>query len=243
MAHAGSSFLKPVESRRAFEEILHQLEQAIIAGHIAAGDRLPPERELADRFGVSRTSVREALRVLEALGVVRVRRGADNGATLLEKPGNAFTHLFNFQLALEHISVRSLVEFRTLIESWAAATVARRNGAEVADELEQLVEQMGRQGVDQPTFQELDAAFHLQLVRAGGNELLTLVLEGARSAIARVMLEAISTVRDWPATRRRLVREHRAVCAAMREQRPEDAAKVIEKHIRDFYEAHMDLQR
>jgi GntR family transcriptional repressor for pyruvate dehydrogenase complex len=240
MKSPSTSFLKPVESRRAFEEILHQLEQAIVAGHIAAGDRLPPERELADRFRVSRTSVREALRVLEALGVVRVRRGADNGATLLEEPGNAFVHLFNFQLALEHISVASLVEFRTLIESWAAATVARRHGAEVAPELERLVAQMGRRGVDPAAFHELDAAFHLELVRAAGNELVTLVLEGARSAIARVMLEAITSAGDWPATQRRLVREHRAVCSAIRERRPEEAAKLIEKHIRDFYDAHLD---
>src|SRR5204862_6394506 len=90
------AYVRPVRGRRAFEEILLQLEEAISAGHLSAGDRLPPERELATRFQVSRTSVREALRVLETLGIVSVRRGAENGATLREEPGNALTQLLRF---------------------------------------------------------------------------------------------------------------------------------------------------
>src|SRR5690349_13555237 len=127
-------FLRPVEGRRAFEEIPHQLEEAIAAGHLSAGDRLPPERELAAHFQVSRTSVREALRVLEALGIVSVRRGADNGATILEKPGNALTHLLRFHLALHHVSLTSLIEFRVVIESWAAGALARKRSAQALAE-------------------------------------------------------------------------------------------------------------
>ena len=113
-----------VSTRRAFEDILLQLEQSLTSNDLAAGDRLPPERELAATFNVSRASVREALRVLEALGLVRVRRGADNGAVFLERPNNALEPLFRFHLALEHASVENLIEFRTVIETWTVQAAA-----------------------------------------------------------------------------------------------------------------------
>src|SRR5262245_5075585 len=109
---------KRVSTRRTFEDILLQLEESLASNALAAGDRLPPERELAAKFKVSRASVREALRVLEALGLVRVRRGADTGAVFLERPNNAIEPLFRFHLALQHASVENLIEFRTVIETW-----------------------------------------------------------------------------------------------------------------------------
>ena len=103
------------------------VEAAIVAGELVAGDRLPSERQLAQQFAVSRTSIREALRVLEALGVVRVRPGAEHGATLVDAAGDALRDILQFQLALRHISIASLVEFRLVIESWSARCEGRRH--------------------------------------------------------------------------------------------------------------------
>ena len=77
--HVDLSF-QELDQRRAFEKILGQIEEAIVQGRLQSGDRLPSERELAESFGASRASVREALRVLEAFGVVVARRGTDGGA-------------------------------------------------------------------------------------------------------------------------------------------------------------------
>ena len=101
----------PVRHRRTFEEILDQFEQAITSGNLSPGDRLPSERELASRLGVSRTSVREALRVLEALRIVEVKSGAENGVTLLRQPGNALPYLIKLYLSLGHVSVQSVIDF------------------------------------------------------------------------------------------------------------------------------------
>jgi GntR family transcriptional repressor for pyruvate dehydrogenase complex len=237
MARAPSPtpFLRPVEGRRAFEEILFQLEDAILAGHLAAGDRLPPERELAQRFEVSRTSVREALRVLEALGIVRVRRGADNGATLLEEPSNALTHLLRFYLALGHVSMASLLEFRTAHESWMAASAARRRSdAELAEAAEAL-ERMESEDLTGREFLEVDLAFHTALARASGNELSTLVLEGCRSAILRTMVEVTEAAGDWEAMRERLRREHRGIYEAIEAGDAVLASQRVEEHLRSFY--------
>src|SRR5919198_6364811 len=75
---------RPVAHRRAFEDVIVQVEEAIAAGTLQPGDRLPPERELAHQLQVSRASVREALRILEAFGVIEARRGrgADAGSVV-----------------------------------------------------------------------------------------------------------------------------------------------------------------
>jgi len=232
-------FLRPIGRLRAFEEVLGQLEQAIDAGHLGAGDRLPPERELAATLGVSRTSVREALRVLEALGLVGIKRGAENGVTLLEEPGNALAHLFRFHLALEHLRIASLVEFRVAVESWAAGACARRGDPAILTDLEALVRRMEAERLDPLEFHELDVAFHLVLARGSGNELASLVLEACRTAIQRVMLEAIGRAEDWPRTRRRLVREHRAILDAVARADKEAAASLVASHVMRFYETHL----
>jgi GntR family transcriptional regulator, transcriptional repressor for pyruvate dehydrogenase complex len=233
------AFIRPVERRRAFEEILDRLEEAIADGQLAAGDRLPPERELAAGFGVSRTTVREALRVLETLGLVDVRRGADYGVTLRREPGNALAHALRFQLALRHLSADSLIEFRAAVESWAVRVAAIGAQEPLLAELDAPLVQMERDDLGQHEFHELDAAFHMGLVRASGNELAVLVLEGARGAIQRAMLEAILKVDDWPATRARLVREHRGIADAVRARDPDTAARRVESHIRRFYVEHV----
>ena len=229
-------FLRPVERRRAFEEILFQLEKAIAAGHLSAGDRLPSERELATQFQVSRTSVREALRVLEALGIVRVRRGAENGATLLEEPGNALAQLLRFYLALQHVSMESFLEFRITLESWAADLAASRQPVDELVEAEALLERMEAEELDQHDFLELDLAFHMQLAQACGNELARLVFEGCRTAIWRTMLQAaMEASSDWPSIRDQLRHQHRAIYAAIAAGDAKLASRLVGEHIRHFY--------
>lgn len=236
---ARAAAVRPADSRRAFEEILDRLEEAIASGELGPGDRLPSERDLAARFGVSRPSVREALRVLEALGLVSVRRGAEHGVTLREEPQNAFAHLFRFHLALDHTSVASLVEFRVAIESWAAGLVAARGGAETLAELDRQLDAMRQPGLGQVGFHSLDAAFHLELVRGAGNELATSVLEASRTAIQRTMLAALVAKADWPSTRDRLVREHAAVVEAIRAGDGAAASRLVTEHVTTFWREHL----
>lgn len=225
----------PLEDRRAFKAILDQLEHVIAAGQIGPGDRLPSERDLAQQFAVSRTSVREALRVLEALGVVRVRPGPEHGATLVEGPSNALRDILQFQLALRHISMASLVEFRLVIEAWAARAAAIRTTPDDLGEAHRLLEQMGAAGLAMETFQTLDAGFHLEIARRSRNELLALVLEGLRSSTERVMHEAITAKGDWERVRTRLVAEHEQILAAIQSGDGDAASQLVVSHIEGFY--------
>jgi DNA-binding FadR family transcriptional regulator len=225
----------PIAKQRNFEEILVQLQEAFTSGALSPGDRLPAERQLAEQFGASRTSVREALRVLEALGVVQVRPGADNGAVLLAEPGRAFRDLLQYQLALRHIDLRSLVDFRIVIESWAAGAAAEHSTPEEQDELARLIDEM--QSADTYVgFHDSDAAFHLEIARASRNDLFALTLEGARTTIERVMVGAAAGSLNWSAMKARLTSEHVAILDAIRKRKKAAASALMAAHIRDFYD-------
>ncbi|HTE59744.1 MAG TPA: FCD domain-containing protein [Solirubrobacteraceae bacterium] len=215
---------------RAFEHILGELEASISAGVLEAGDRLPPERDLAARFGVSRASVREAIRVLEAMGVVSVRRGAEHGVVLLQEPGNAFQPVLRLLVALRHVSLDDTIEFRVMVEAGAARSLATAGAS--ADELGELLDRMEAPGVKQPDFHALDATFHVTLVRTAGNALLDLVEDAVDGLLRKIVTDLALIAWDWEAVRPRLIAEHRAIHDAIVAGDGERAAALVTQHIR-----------
>jgi len=227
-----ASPFRPVATPRTFEAILSQLKDAIAAGTLRAGDRLPPERELAERFQVSRASVREALRVLETLGLVGVRRGADNGSVLLAEPGNAFATILDLLVELRHVPIMDVVEFRVMLESGAARRLAEVPGDGVLDTLRSIVDAMAAEGVTQPEFHELDATFHVTLVRSVDNRLLDIV-EGAADRTLRSLIADVALVTvDWPAPKQVLLAEHRQIVEAIASGDAVRAVNRVSDHIR-----------
>ena len=128
---------KPVPRRRAFEDVIVQVEEAIADGRIGPGDRLPPERELAGQLRVSRASVREALRVLEAFGVVTSRqgRGADAGSVVSAGDQNGLAGLLRIYTLLMKVPLSDLVDLRVAIESMTARAAAEQRAGEGLAEL------------------------------------------------------------------------------------------------------------
>jgi GntR family transcriptional repressor for pyruvate dehydrogenase complex len=214
---------------RAFEHILGELEASISAGALEAGDRLPPERDLAARFGVSRASVREAIRVLEAMGIVSVRRGAEHGVVLLEEPGNAFQPVLRLLVALRHVSLDDAIEFRVLVEAGAARQLATLHGPEA---LGDLLDRMEAHGVKQQEFHALDATFHVTLVRSAGNALLNLVEDAVDGVLRKIITDLSLVAWDWDAVRPRLIAEHRGIHDAILAGDGDRAAALVTEHVR-----------
>jgi GntR family transcriptional repressor for pyruvate dehydrogenase complex len=231
-----SELFRPITTPRAFEAILEQLKDAIAAGTLKAGDRLPAERELAERFAVSRTSVREAVRVLEALGIIGVRRGADHGAVLLTEPGNAFTTILDLLVALRHVPLQDVVEFRVMLESSAARRLATTRGPALAA-LGELLSRLEDPQLPRAEFHRLDAEFHVALVRSGGNSLVNLV-ESAADRTLRTIIANVSLLGpDWTVVRARLIAEHRAIFAAISAGEAQVASECVSEHIRYWGES------
>ncbi len=147
------------------------------------------------------------------------------------------SRLLRLHVGLQHVSVDDLIGFRVATESWAAAAFAQYRDAETLAELDEVVERMG--SVSQADFNEIDTAFHFLLVRGSENQMAALVLEGARDAISRTILDAIMSIEDWAVERDRLVAEHRAIAAAIGAGDPDRAASLVAQHINRFWQEYL----
>src|SRR5437868_15156919 len=100
----------PVSVARASSSIADQIRQAIVTGQLKEGERLPPERELAEQFGVSRVTVRDALRALEAMGLIEVRVGARGGAFITVPSGPVLGQTMNDMMMMNAITLEDIVQ-------------------------------------------------------------------------------------------------------------------------------------
>jgi DNA-binding FadR family transcriptional regulator len=236
-ADAEQPIFARVRQRRAFEEIILQVEEAIVDGRLSAGDRLPPERELAQIFGVSRPAVREAMRVLEAFGVIIARRGSgsESGSTLISgEETNGLGGLLRLYAALLRIPLSDLIEVRVALEATAIrATVAKASDAGF-DKLDAIIDRM-RDATTPERFLEADTAFHLMVAELSGNPALSLLMGELREAVAREMLRAFQRLDDFEPERQWLIGEHARVAEVIRSRDEEAAVQAISDHIRGFY--------
>src|SRR5919107_5766198 len=128
--------------------VLSWIENELSGGRLTVGGRLPAERTLAEQLGVSRTSVREAIRVLEAMGVVRagVGSGPDAGTVVISDPTAALGSALRLHVATQHLPVADIVETRVLLESWAVSH-AKPDSPELAG-ASRLLEKMDAEAME-----------------------------------------------------------------------------------------------
>jgi GntR family transcriptional regulator, transcriptional repressor for pyruvate dehydrogenase complex len=234
-----------VAQRRTFEQILLQVEEAIVEGRLQPGDRLPAERELAQTFGVSRASVREALRVLEMFGVMVARRGtgADAGSVVAQGAQNGLQSALRLHAGLLRIPTRDMVEVRAILEQAAAHKAASRAGTGLTvgltARLREIADAMGA-AAEIREFNELDTEFHLELARASGNALLPVLMEALRGTMRRAMLEGFRRLPDWRAERDHLTGEHVQVITYVEAGDAARAGAALRDHVKRFYRHVMD---
>jgi DNA-binding FadR family transcriptional regulator len=215
-------------------QIAEQLREAILGGELAPGEPLPTERALAETFGASRASIREALRVLQAQGLI-AGGGAPAPAVVAEEMLGPASDALVAMLRLNRVGLEDLVELRCVLESTALARAARDpDGARLA-EARQALDDMAVPGIGIEAFDEADVRFHVALVRASGNEAMHLMMLALREPVFRHLLAALRTRRDPRRVLRRLAAEHAEILAAVEGGEPDRAAALVEAHIRGFY--------
>ncbi len=174
--------LEPVAAVPAHELVLSQLRRSIHLGHFGAGDRLPPERELARQLGVSRTTVREAVRVLEGEGLVEIKRGSSGGISVrpqspapaeLRRRLREFEEIIEFRLAVEPMAARLAAQRRTKSDLTAFARTFEWLEALAATGAEGAVSDWVR----------ADGEFHLLIARMSRNPRLLASIEEARAGM------------------------------------------------------------
>ena len=232
----------PVSRVRTYELVLQRIEGQIFSGALRAGERLPPERELAELLGVSRPAVREALRVLEAQGAVRsqVGKGPGSGTTIDRVPSDALTRLLRLHVALGSFPLEDVVDTRVALERSIALLACRNARPKGLRQMRVALLAMDEPDIDRETFNQLDIEFHVALADAGGNRLMSDVTRAIRESVRIPFLAAVTALADtgehgWPQTRDSLRAEHHAVFAAVEAGQGEEAANLLESHIRGFY--------
>lgn len=239
------------DDRRAWEIVLESIERDLLEGRLRPGDRLPGERTLATDLGVGRSSVREAIRVLEVLGLIRTATGSgpNAGAIIVALPGGGMSALMRLQVAAQGFAVADVVKTRLVLEASIVTELAEAAAAAAADpaptapalaDSAQLLDAMEAPGLSEAEFLALDAQFHLSLAEASGNQVITATMAGLRSAIEGYARAGVPSLTSWPVTSARLMHEHREILAAIAAADPVLARTAMQSHITRYYaETHL----
>jgi GntR family transcriptional repressor for pyruvate dehydrogenase complex len=167
---------KAVQTSRLYEHIVRQIEESITRGVLKPGDQLPAERELAQQFGVSRTAVREAVRVLNEKGLVEAYSG--RGTFVTNGTSQAIRQSLDLMIKIgQQEGSGSLAEVREVLEPGIAALAAERAGQSDIAALREAVDVMDRSRHDADAFIEADLDFHLALAEAAGNPLILSLID------------------------------------------------------------------
>ncbi len=191
---------------------------------------------MAEQFGVSRTSVREALLVLEALGVVRsgVGSGPESGTFITADPSVALDSSIRLHIASQQISVADVVGTRVLMEGWACAHADPQAGSlDEAQTLLAAMDEVEASAADE--FLDLDARFHYALTRAAGNPLVSAIMASLRGSIRDYTAEIMSRQAGWPEIAQSLQKEHRGILHAVRQGDQPEAVRLVTGHIEGFH--------
>ena len=225
------------DGRRAWESVIEHIESRLLSGDLVPGDRLSGERALSAELGVGRSSVREALRVLEVLGLIRTATGSGptSGAIIVATPQGGMSALMRLQVAAHGFPVADIVSTRLIIETAVAAAIIS-DGGDVT-EARTLLEAMDNDALTPSEFLALDAAFHLALATAAGNQVLIATMAGLRHGIEGYARAGAERIADWPATVAQLRREHRGIIAAIDSHNDEAARTAVHDHIAGYYAA------
>jgi GntR family transcriptional repressor for pyruvate dehydrogenase complex len=212
------------------DRVAEQLTEAILSRQLAPGERLPSERELGEKFKVSRTVVREAVRSLAARGLVRVTSG--RGVDVNEPDsGNVAASMRLLVRGREGLDYGMVNEVRSAVEVQTAGLAAKRSRPEDLQRLHDICDNHQRRldEGDARGASELDYQFHRELTRASGNELLLAMLD----SISDVLLEIRFQSMNLPHVGEDGLRAHRRILKAVKSGSPEAARDAMAKHLAD----------
>ena len=232
---------------KIFQNVVEQIQEAILDGRLEAGDTLPAERELKEMFNISRGTLREALRVLEQKGLIEIKLGVGGGSVVKAIDTDQISESLGLLIRSQKVSLNHLAEFREDVEGIVAANAAsaayaasasRETGTSTVEqiqELKQLLEE-SQKCVEQGTsrrneFIEIDKQIHLKLAQIAGNPIYTSILHSIHDNIHRYYDRFLS-MED-----RELQENYNDLCNIVRAAEAGDAGearKFAQKHVQRF---------
>lgn len=219
-----SPYLNPINRTLVVDEVIDRLVDLIVHENLKSGDKLPTERELMARLEIGRSSLREAIKTLSAVGALEARRGSGifvgNGdASILAKP-------LAWGMFLGGSSVGQVIEARSVIETAMAGWAAERRLNEDISGIEELLEKLEASRTEKKAYVQLDLQFHLAIAKAAQNKILFQVLNIFQNLL-RVWME---TTYDETQGAKDSVADHRKLLEAIREKDAGEARRIMQAH-------------
>lgn len=219
-----NAFSEPISRRKTYELVAERLIEQIGARHLKPGDVLPPERELVRSYGVGRSSVREALRMLESKGLIA---SSGNGTFAVARPGNALNTSLDLLVTMDEGSYAELFEVRRFVEGEAAALAASRRTKPQLRRMHAEIVAMEEGLSSEERFIEADLRFHLTVAEATRNRIVVHLMNAIRDLLHR----SLSSSYHIAGSPEGAIEMHRLIAEAIAEQRPEDARQRMQEHV------------
>ena len=219
---------RPFKKQRFSDQIADLIQQKILEDHLEIGTNLPSEKEMAGEFQVSRSVIREALRILEISGLVNVKKGPTGGifvANVYHKPiKRSLNNLFTSgEVTMEH-----LFEARMLIEPHIAREAARHAKSEDLKKFHDLFEDSSEHLDDAAHLKENNLKFHLMLAKASGNPVLSIMLESVFELLIEQTQDSVVL-----SVEKHFFYLHKKIFRVIEENRPDEAERLIKEDILD----------
>ena len=230
MNQPSTAAFKPEPVRKAREQVEQQLREAIVSGTFKRGDRLPSEAELSLQFGVSRTTIREALRALASEGLITKTPGASGGSFVqaidFESFGTMLHEGLRNVVRFGSLNFEELIAVRQMLEIPSARLAALHRTDDDMTRLDRILTHEKATTVDDPSVPELDVEFHTSIARAARNRALWAFVFALHQVTHPVhYLELTDDVGQ------KTVRQHARIVGAIRNQDPDEAESAITEHL------------
>jgi DNA-binding FadR family transcriptional regulator len=240
MARNSTHLFRTVRVGRASADIVQQIKNNIFEGRLTSGDRLPSEKELTEQFGVSRITVRDALRVLESQGLIEIKVGAAGGAFVASPSSAPVTQVLTDMLRLHGVSTSELVEARLVIETSIVSFAAERATPEDLECMRKaIVEARASRAAGEPRFTPHSINFHIALAQAAKNQVLFFTVNSFRTPFYETLEKLLPD--DLMADR--AIDDHQKLLDAISEHDAERARQVMKEHLAYFQKRAEKLDR
>lgn len=232
---------KPVKAKKIYEEIVEQIKHLMAGGNLKPGDKLPAERDLAERLQVSRASVREAIRALEMMGFVEIHPG--DGTFVRNTNTNDIIQPLAMFLAVEKTSLLEMFEIRRTFEAATARMAAERASDDEIVQIWNALENMraGFNAHDSERGEEYDIAFHYAVAEATHNGLLIRLFRTISAEFTGSVSAARRQLYIDEHNPRKIIEQHLRIYEAIKAHNPDEAEAAMREHL-EYAENEMTMK-
>lgn len=225
----------PIKNTKLYEQVIEQIKDMILRGELKKGDKLPSERELVERLQVSRTSIREALRALQIIGLIECKQGEGN--YISQSFERSLFEPLSIMFILEKSNPEEIIQVRKIIEVETAAIAAKKITKEELESLEILITAF-KNSTDEIDNVKIDKKFHYKIAQASRNFIIVNILNAISSLIDSFIKDARNKILMEEKNREVLAKQHEDIYNALKKGDSKKAAEAMRKHL-DFANEYM----